>query len=107
MVCPSSAGAEDRPVGDEVGIGSAVRLHIGMLDPEEVPRLLAGLGLNRVDVVASRVETGKDITFGILVGEQVPHRQLGREGAVILARDEFEMAALIGEFLDNRLRDAR
>ena len=35
-------GVQDGPVGDQVGVGAAVRLHVGVVAAEELARLLAG-----------------------------------------------------------------
>ena len=78
-----------------------MRLHVGVLGAEELARLLGGQALDGVDVVAAGVEAVVRVAFGVLVGEQVAHRQLGGQRRVVLAGDELEIGPLVRQFLDD------
>ena len=89
------AGREDGPVGNEVRVRSRMGLHVGVVRTEELFRL-AGCGVfHRVDVHAAAVVAVLGVAFRILVGQEVTHRRLHGQGAVVLARDELEVAALV------------
>jgi hypothetical protein len=42
-------------------------------------------------------------TFGILVREEVPHSQLDRQGAVVLAGDQFYPFPLVFQFFNDKM----
>ena len=104
--------AEDRPVGDQVGVGPGVRLHVGVLGAEELAGPAARGRLDAVDVLAAGVEAARfdvtgifDVPLRVLIGEEVRHRELDGERRVVLARDHLEVAALVDHLLDDRARD--
>src|SRR5512142_73036 len=101
------ARGEDREVREEVRIGTGVRLHVRVLRAEELTREPCGLALDVVDVLASRVEAVRGEALRVLVGEERALRELRREGAIVLARDELEVGALVAEFVHHGRRDAR
>ena len=106
------AHAEDRVarlhkgrVGRQIGVCTAVGLHIGMLAPEQPASALAGQVLHHVDLLASAVVTMRGVAFGILVGKHAAHcLEHGRTGE-ILGGDELDASALAGELPLDRLRD--
>ena len=96
------AGPEDGPEGDEVRVGAAVRLGIGVGGAEELAGAGVGQVLDRVDVVAAGVEPVMGDALGVLVGQQVGHGALGRQRRVVLAGDQLDVAPLVGQLLDDR-----
>ncbi len=82
-------------------------LHIGVLHAKKLLRLLAGVVFDLVHVVTAGIETGENKTLGVLVREQVAHGELRGQGAVVLTGDELQVAALVGQFLDDRARETR
>ena len=96
---------EDRPEGHEVGVDPGVRLHVGVRRAEQLARVLGGEGLDGVDVLAAGVEAVPDRALGVLVGEPRAHGQQDGRRGVVLARDELERGALVGELLAGRLGD--
>ena len=70
-----------------------------MFDSEKFSGLFAGVILDVINIVATGIETGMRIAFRIFVGEQVAHRELRRQRAIILAGDQLEIGPLVGQFL--------
>ncbi len=101
------AGIENRPVGTEVGVSSAVGLHVGVLGSEETLCRLDCLVLDFVNVVASRIEAVEREALGILVGKEVAHCGLYGERGEILACDELEIRSLVPQFLHDSSRRRR
>ena len=97
---------EDRPEGDEVGVDARVRLDVGVLRSEQLAGVLGGQRLDGVDVLAAGVEAVTDRALGVLVAEPGAHRHEHSRGRVVLARDELEGRALVGELGAGGLRDA-
>ena len=85
-------GAEDRPEGDEVGVGAAVRLGVGVVGSEQLAGAGVGQVLDRVDVVAAGVEPTVRDALGVLVGQQVAHGALRGERRIVLAGDQLDVA---------------
>ena len=98
-------GPEDGPEGDEVGVGPAVRLGVGVLGAEELAGPRIGQVLDRVDVVAAGVEPVVGDALGVLVGQQVAHRALRGQRRVVLAGDQLDVPPLVGQLLDDRPGD--
>ena len=63
--------------------------------------------LDGVDVLAAGVEPVADRALGVLVAEPGAHRQQHRRRGVVLAGDQLERAALVGELLAGGLGDPR
>ena len=101
------ARGEDREVREEIRIRPRVRLHVGVLGAEEVTGELRRLALDVVDVLTPGVEPVRGIALSVLVGEERALRVLRRERAVVLARDELHIGALIAQLADDRRGDAR
>ena len=72
--------------------------------PDVVPGLLGGEGLEGVHIVAGGVEPVLRVPRGVLAGEEAAHRQLRRQGAVVLAGDQPQVRALVGELRHDRGR---
>lgn len=90
---------ENGPEGDEVGVDAGVRLYIGVAGAEELAGVFGGEGLDGVDVAAAGVEAAADGALGVLVAEPVTHREEGGRGRVVLAGDQLEHLALVGDLL--------
>ena len=99
--------AEDRPKRHQIGVGPAVRLHVSVLHAEQLAGLRRGIGFNRIDIVAAGIKATARNALGIFVSQQIAHRQLRRQRAIVFTRDELQVAALIGQFLHNRPGDGR
>ena len=65
-----------------------------MFRAEESLCLFAGDGFDVVDVIAAAVIAVGGISFRVLIGQEVAHRGLCRQGAIVFARDEFQVAPL-------------
>src|SRR2546428_1226444 len=84
-----------------------MRLDVGVLGAEETAGELRRLALDVVDVLAPGVEAMRWVALGVLVREQRSLCELRRQGAVVLARDELHVGALIAQLVDDRRGDAR
>ena len=84
-----------------------VRLHVGVLGAEELAGVLGGERLDGVDVAAAGVEAAADGALGVLVAEPVAHRQQHGRGGVVLAGDQLEHVALVGDLPADGVGDAR
>ena len=98
---------QDRPEGDQVRVDARVRLDVGVRGAEQLAGVLGGQRLDRVDVLAAGVEAVPDRPLGVLVREPVAHRQQHRRRGVVLARDQLQRLALVGELGPDRVRDPR
>jgi len=98
---------QDRPVRDEVGVDAGVRLDVGVLGPEQLPRVLGGDALDGVDVLTAGVEAVPDRALGVLVAQPGAHRQQHRQRRVVLARDELQRTSLVCQLLLRRRGDPR
>ncbi|MCH9635930.1 MAG: hypothetical protein S4CHLAM81_11530 [Chlamydiales bacterium] len=95
--------SQDGPESDEVGVGTGVGLHVGVVDTEKFLSQDGSFAFDRVDIFAAGVEAVEGETFTILVGQKVAHGELGGERRVVFGGDEFEVAALIFEFIDDAI----
>jgi hypothetical protein len=93
------AGVQNRPIGGQVGIGSAMRLYVGVFGAEKRASLAAGEILDDIHIVATGVEPVEGKAFRILVGKEVSHGELAGETGIVLACDQLEVRALVGQFL--------
>ena len=108
----SSAGrldavGQDRPERDQVGVDAGVRLHVGVRRAEQLAGVLGGERLDGVDVLAAGVEAVADRALGVLVAEPGAHRQQHGRRGVVLAGDQLERGALVGQLLAGGLGDPR
>ena len=88
---------EHGPEGDEVGVDAGVRLDVGVGRAEEGFGVVGGELLDGVDVLAPGVEAVADRALGVLVGQPRAHREQHRRRGVVLAGDELQRAALVGQ----------
>src|ERR1035438_8564032 len=84
-----------------------MRLDIYVVRAEKRASQVGRLRLDCVDIVTAGVKPVARITLGVLVGEKVSLRQLHRQRAVVLARDQLDVGSLVGQFFDDRLDDTR
>ena len=82
-----------------------MRLHVGMIAPENFFESVAREVLHDVDKFTAAVIALAGIALRILVGEVAPHRRHNGGRDDIFARDEFEISSLAREFLLHRLAD--
>ena len=66
---------QDSPERHQVGVDPRMRLHVGMVGPEERPGAIGGQLFDGVDVAAAGVHPSADRPFGVLVAEPVAHGQ--------------------------------
>ena len=98
---------EDRPERDQVGVDARVRLHVGVRGAEQRAGVVGGGLLDGVDVLAAGVEAVPDRALGVLVREPGAHRQQDGGGGVVLAGDQLERRALVGQLAADRAGDRR
>ena len=98
---------EDRPERDQVGVDARVRLNVRVGRTEQRLGVVDGRLLDDVDVLASGVEPVTDRALGVLVRQPRTHRQQRRRGRVVLAGDQLQRLALIGQLLADRGRHRR
>lgn len=100
-------GGEHREEGDKVGVGTGVRLDVGVRRGEQLARQRPGVRLDGVHVVAAGVEPVTAGALGVLVGQQVAVGQLHSERAVVLTRDELDVGPLVDQLLQDRVGHRR
>ena len=91
------AGLDQRHHGRRVGLGPAVRLHVGVGGAEQCLDPVAGEVLGDVDELAAAVVATAGVALGVLVRQ---HAALGLEDRArgeVLAGDHFEGAALAAQ----------
>ena len=106
--------AEERVAGLEEGEEhrgirrrTAVRLHVGVIGPEQLLESVDRQLLDLIHDVASAVVALARQSFGVLVGERRAHRFHDRRRHEILAGDELQPVALALRFLVDQMRDLR
>jgi hypothetical protein len=85
---------EHRKKRREVGLGPTVRLHVGVLRPEQLPGTIDGELLHLVHHLAPTVVARGRIPLRVLVRQDGAHRLQHRERREVLARDQFESGIL-------------
>ena len=96
---------EHRPERDQVGVDAGVRLDVGVRRAEQLAGVLGGDRLDGVDVLAAGVEAVADGALGVLVAKPVAHGQQHGGAGVVLAGDQLQRRALVGQFLADRAGD--
>ena len=89
----------------DVGLGSRVRLHIGMIGTEQFAGTRAGMFFRFVDHFAAAVVASTGIALCVLVGE---YRSLSGQHRIaddVLACDEIDLTLLTGFFSDDDCGD--
>jgi hypothetical protein len=99
------AGLEHREVRGQVGRAAGVRLHVGVVGPEErlgpVDREL----LDLVDPLAAAVVALPRVALGVLVREHRAGRLEHRRPGEVLGRDQLELVALAAELAVDQTGD--
>ena len=90
-------GEEDR----QIGVGAGVGLDVGVVAAEQLAGPLTGQLLGDVHGVAAAVVPLAGIALGVFIGQAGALRQHHRLADDVLRRDQFNVAALPGEFLLN------
>jgi hypothetical protein len=99
------AGFEQRLVHGHVRVGTAVRLHVGVVGAEQRGEAAARQVLHLVDDLVAAVVAAAGIALGVLVGQ---HRSGGGQHGgrrEVLARDELECRRLAIPLLAQQRRD--
>ena len=98
---------EDRPEGDEVRVDARVRLDVRVRRAEQRLGVVGGGLLDGVDVLAAGVEPVPDRALGVLVRQPGAHRQQDGGRGVVLAGDQLQRGALVGQLAADRAGDGR
>ena len=113
-LAPSSASpgastlvARMAQIGHEVGVDARVRLDVGIGCAEQLTCVLGGNRLDRVDVLAGRIEPVPHRALGVLVGQPRAHREQHRRRRVVLAGYQLQRSPLVRKLFAGRLGDAR
>ena len=85
---------EQRHERRDVGVGAAVRLHIGELAAKQLLRAIARQILDLVVEFAAAVVALAGVALGVLVGHPAAHRVHHGSADMILAGDQFKRAGL-------------
>ena len=96
------AGAQYGPESHEIRIGTAMRLGVCVPRAEKLASPLVRQVFDRVDIVATGIEPVMRDALGVLVGQEVGHRALGRQRRKVFAGDHFDVVPLVGQFLNDR-----
>jgi hypothetical protein len=88
------AGLQQRVVDRRVGLGAGVRLHVGVLGPEQRLGPIDGQLLDDVDVLAPAVVAAARVALRVLVGQHAALALEHRHRHEVLRRDHLERALL-------------
>ena len=80
-------------------------LRVRVLGAEERASQVVRTRLDRIDVVAARVQAVARSALGVLVAQPVAHREQHRGAGEVLARDQLEVGPLVDELTQDRVRD--
>jgi len=94
---------QNGPIGHKIGIGSRVRLHIGVITAKEALCLLRGKLLHAIYLIAPRIKAVIGRPFGILVRKKIAHGKLHGKRREILRSDQLQVGTLILQFRKNRI----
>ncbi len=98
---------QHRPERDQVGVDARVRLDVGVRRAEQRLGVVGGELLDGVDVLTAGVEAVADRALGVLVGHPLAHRQQHRRRGVVLAGDQLQRRALVGQLTADRAGHVR
>ena len=82
--------------GRQIGLGTGMGLHIGVLRAEELFHPVNGQPLDLVHILAPAVVPPAGVALGILVGQAAAHGGHHRGGGDVLRGDEFNILLLPG-----------
>ena len=97
------AGVEERKVDGGVRLRAAVRLHVGVIAPEQLFAAFDGEVFHDIHILAAAVVALAGQALGVLVGEVRADGRHDRGGNKVFARDEFDVIALAVKFEFHRL----
>lgn len=89
---------EARDVHGRVGLGTAVRLNVGCLSPEQLASSFDRQSLNCVDMFAAAVVAASWITFGVFVGQNAADRLHNCGRRIVFAGDHLQAVVLASKF---------
>ena len=101
------SGGQNGPVGDQVGVGARVGLHVCVICAKNIHSQGCRQAFDGVDVVAAGVEAVEGVALGVLVCKQVRLCKLNRQGRKILAGDHLEVASLVRQLGNDAAGDIR
>jgi hypothetical protein len=90
-----------------VGLRAGVRLHVGVVGPEELRRPVAGQILGHVDHLAAAVVAPSRVSLGVLAGQDRSHRLEDGQAGIVLRCDQLEVGAGALLLVTHDLRDLR
>src|SRR5215211_6315951 len=96
---------QKREVDREIGVGTGMRLHVGMPRAEQLLRSLDGQALDLVDVLTAAVVPLPGIAFGVLVRQHAANRLQYRPTDEVLRRYEFDPISLATLLTRDRSRN--
>ena len=93
------ARLQHREIDRHVRRRTRVRLHVGVLGPEQGPGPRPGQIFDHVDVLASAVVPATGVALGVLVGQHRPGGGEHRGAGVVLGGDQLETIPLTAGFV--------
>ena len=91
------AGADQRHESGEVGLGAGVRLHVGVLRPEQLLEPVDGQLLDLVDHLTPAVVPLPGVSLRVLVGQRRAHGIDHRPAGEVLAGNQLQSMLLAAE----------
>jgi hypothetical protein len=91
-------GRADGRISRLVRLRAGVRLHVGVLGPEDFPGALAGKLLDHIGEFAASVITFPGVSFRVFVGEDAGGRFQNCFRSEVLAGDQLELRMLARDF---------
>ena len=95
------AGLEQGEKGCQIGVGTGMRLDVGVIAAEQLAGPLTGQLLGDVHGAATAVILLTGIALGVFIGQAGALRQHHRLADDVLRRDQLNVAAFPGKFLLN------
>ena len=93
------------PEGNHIGVCTRMRLDIGVIGAKQATGELSRALFDVVDIVAPGVKPVIGDAFGVFVGEQIAHGQLGGQRAIVFTGNHLEISALVGQFGNDTSRN--
>ena len=101
------AGLQQRQVHGGVGLGSGVRLHVGVVRAEQRLDPLNGQHLGLIDVLAAAVVALVRIALGVLVGQRTALRLPHQRARVVFRSDQLDVLLLAAVLKGDGIGDFR
>ncbi len=90
---------QQRQVNRRIGLGTGVRLNVGVIGTEQLLGTVNGQLLNDIDILATTVVALARVAFGVLVGQDGPLRLHNRRTGVVLRGNQLDVLFLTYRFL--------